>query len=47
MPVGLKFGVGVDGQNACPPEDVGNSWLSRFLEAVSDPDDEEHESFLT
>lgn len=48
VPAGLKFGVCVDGQNACPPEDVGGPpGYARFLEALSDPDDEEHESFLT
>jgi hypothetical protein len=47
-PFGLKFGVCVDGQNACPPEDVGGPpGYARFLEAVSDGEDEEHERYLT
>jgi hypothetical protein len=37
-----------EGQNACPPEDVGGPpGYARFLEAVSDPEDEEHERHLT
>ena len=37
----------VDGQNACPPEDVGGpQGYARFLEALADPADEEHESVL-
>lgn len=45
--VGLKFAVCIDGQNACPPEDVGGpGGYSEFLDALSDPRHEEHESFL-
>ena len=48
MPMGLKFAVCVDGQNACPPEDVGGgSGYAAFLETVSDPEHEEHEGMLT
>lgn len=37
----------VEGQGACPPEDVGGVWgYADFLEAIADPDHEEHESFL-
>lgn len=37
----------LDGARACPPEDVGGVWgYERFLEAIADPDDEEHEEFL-
>lgn len=44
---GLKFAVCVDGQNACPPEDVGGtSGYADFLEAIADPDHEEHEAYL-
>lgn len=44
LPVGLKFAVCVDGQNACPPEDVGGPpGYASFLEALNDPNDEEHE----
>ena len=44
---GLKFGVCIDGQDACPPEDVGGAGgYEEFLDAVSDPKHEEHESYL-
>lgn len=44
---GLKFAVCIDGQNACPPEDVGGPWgYTEFLEAIADPAHEEHESYL-
>jgi Plasmid pRiA4b ORF-3-like protein len=47
LAVGLKFAVCVDGQNACPPEDVGGvSGYARFVEAISDPLDEEHDDYL-
>jgi hypothetical protein len=43
----LKFGVCLDGQNACPPEDVGGPpGYANMLEALADPDHEEHESYL-
>lgn len=36
-----------DGQRACPPEDIGGVWgYDRFLEAIGDPEDEEHEQML-
>lgn len=35
------------GKRACPPEDCGGAWgYARFLEIISDPDDEEHEEML-
>jgi hypothetical protein len=44
---GLKFAVCLDGQNACPPEDVGGPYgYAAFLEAISDPAHEEHESYI-
>ena len=37
----------VAGERACPPEDCGGPWgYERFLEAVRNPDHEEHESML-
>lgn len=40
----LKFAVCIDGQNACPPEDVGGvSGYEGFLAVLGDPDHEEHE----
>jgi len=44
---GLKFGVCLDGQNACPPEDVGGAGgYGRFLEAIANPKDDEHDQYL-
>lgn len=41
---GLKFGVCVDGQNACPPEDVGGpSGYADLLDVLADPAHDEHE----
>jgi hypothetical protein len=35
------------GKRACPPEDVGGVWgYEEFLEAIGDPTQEEHESYL-
>lgn len=44
---GLTFAVCVDGENACPPEDVGGvAGYAGFLEAIADPEHEEHEEYL-
>ncbi len=43
----VKYPVCIAGQRACPPEDVGGTWgYARFLEAIADPEHEEHESYL-
>ena len=43
---GLKFAVCLDGQNACPPEDVGGSYgYAAFLEAIGNPDHKQHDSY--
>ena len=35
------------GERACPPEDVGGPWgYERFVEAISDPNHEEHEDMV-
>jgi hypothetical protein len=45
--LGLKYGVCLDGANACPPDDVGGAWGYReFLSAIADPSHEEHASYL-
>ena len=37
----------IDGDNACPPEDVGGpSGYADFLAAIADPSHEEHAQFL-
>jgi hypothetical protein len=44
----LRAPVCVDGKRACPPEDVGGvHGYALFLEALRDPEHEEHESYLT
>ena len=44
---GARYPVCLDGKRACPPEDVGGVWgYEEFLEAIADPDHEEHDSYL-
>jgi hypothetical protein len=44
LPLGLKFGVCVDGQNACPPEDCGGPpGYADLLEVLANPAHDEHE----
>jgi hypothetical protein len=46
-PSRLRFAVCLEGQNACPPEDVGGpSGYESFLEAITNPDHEERDSYL-
>lgn len=43
-PRGLKFGVCVDGENACPPEDCGGPpGYADLLGVLADPSHDEHE----
>lgn len=45
--LGLKHAVCLDGQNACPPEDVGgDSGYADLLEALGDPSHDEHNDYL-
>jgi hypothetical protein len=47
MPVGLRFGVCLSGENACPPEDCGGvSGYSHMLGVLAEQDHEEYESLL-
>jgi hypothetical protein len=44
---GKDYPLCIKGKRACPPEDVGGVWgYEEFLQAVNDPDNEEHESYL-
>ncbi len=43
----LRHAVCLAGKRSCPPEDCGGPWgYADFLEAIRDPDHEEHEGFL-
>jgi len=43
----VKHAVCLDGRRACPPEDVGGVWgYAEFLEAIRNPEHEEHDSYL-
>jgi hypothetical protein len=47
MPAILKFAVCVDGQRASPPEDSGGTGgYQDLLEAIGDPDHEEHADYV-
>jgi hypothetical protein len=42
-----KYPVCLEGERACPPEDIGGPWgYAEFLEAMSDCDHERHEEFM-
>jgi hypothetical protein len=44
---GQHYPVCIKGSRACPPEDVGGPWgYMSYLEAIADPDHEQHEEFL-
>jgi len=43
----IKYPVCIKGKRACPPEDVGGIWgYEEFIEAMSDPSHNEHDSYL-
>jgi len=45
---GTSYPVCVTGQRKCPPEDVGGvPGYEQFLQAIGDPEHEEHDSYLT
>ncbi len=42
-----KLPVCIKGKRACPPEDVGGTWgYENFLEAITNPEHDEHDSYL-
>jgi len=44
---GQQYPTCLDGERACPPEDVGGTWgYHDFLEAIDDPGHSEHEDYL-
>jgi hypothetical protein len=44
---GLRYAVCLAGENACPPEDSGGpGGYERMLEALVDPNHEEHDSYV-
>jgi Plasmid pRiA4b ORF-3-like protein len=44
---GQRYPLCLEGERACPPEDVGGVWgYVDFLEAIADPEDERHEELL-
>jgi hypothetical protein len=46
--IGLKFGVCLNGENACPPEDCGGpGGYADLLSVMADPTHEEHEFLLS
>ncbi len=43
----VKYPRCIDGDRACPPEDVGGVWgFADFVEAIADPNHPEHEELL-
>jgi hypothetical protein len=43
----LKYPLCLEGERACPPEDVGGVWgYVEFLEALANPQHELHEQFM-
>ncbi len=44
---GAKYPLCLEGERACPPEDIGGVWgYADFVEAIADPKHEEYENLL-
>ena len=44
---GARYPLCVEGERACPPEDVGGTYgYQEYLEAMADPEHEEHDSYV-
>ncbi len=44
---GVQYPLCVKGKRACPPEDVGGIWgYMNFVDAISDPNHREHDSYF-
>jgi hypothetical protein len=44
---GKRYPACLEGARACPPEDVGGAWgYQEFLEALADPEHEDHDGLL-
>jgi hypothetical protein len=44
---GGRYPLCVEGERNCPPEDVGGVWgYAEFLEAIGDPEHEQHDEFV-
>jgi len=42
-----KYPFCVEGERACPPEDVGGPWgYAEYVEAMADPNHEQHDEFM-
>lgn len=43
---GGRYPICIEGERACPPEDVGGVWgYAEFLDVIADPSHEDHEHF--
>lgn len=44
---GMRYPICMEGENACPPEDVGGVYgYADYLEAIADPNHEQHEDMI-
>jgi hypothetical protein len=44
---GVRYPICVEGERACPPEDMGGTYgYQEYLKAMADPEHEEHESWM-